>query len=333
MSGFRRWLIALVVLLLGRKQRAPRLSDRERIVPPGAPDRGAEWLLLALLLAAAGAAVGFIVVYSFNHLGHQTQYLGLALGLAFAFAAAAFLVVAKRLIVSEELQHEYPLPSHPSAREEIEQLVDESGDRFTRKRLLLAGAGTAAGAIGAALVVPVLSLGPFLDTDPFYETPWRRGVRLVDEAGKPFLLGDVEPETFYTAYAEGASKEQLGSPIVVVRFDPAELDLPAARRDWAPGGVVAYSKICTHAGCAIAIFRKPTFPAVEPGPALICPCHYSTFDPTRGAKVIFGPAGRPLPQLPLTVDGKGQLRAVGNFSGPVGPSWWGVRTRKPRNPS
>ena len=333
MSVLRRWAIALFVLLLGRKQRAPRLADRERIVPEGAPDQPAEWLLLALLLAAAGASVGFIVVYSFNHLGHQTQYLGLALGLAFAFVAAAFLVVAKRLIVSEELEHEYPLPSHPSAREEIEQLVDESGDRFTRKRLLLAGAGTAAGAIGAALVVPVLSLGPFLDTDPFYDTPWRRGVRLVDEAGRPFLLDEVEPETFYTAYAEGAGKEQIGSPIVVVRFDPAELDLPAARSDWTPGGVVAYSKICTHAGCAIAIFRKPTFPAVEPGPALICPCHYSTFDQTRAAKVTFGPAGRPLPQLPLAVDGKGQLRAAGNFSGPVGPSWWGVRTRKPRNPS
>ena len=83
MSGIRRWAIALGVLLLGRKKRQPRFADRTRIVPPGDPDPRAEWLVLLLLLAAAGAAVGFIVFYSFNHLAHQTQYLGLALGLGY----------------------------------------------------------------------------------------------------------------------------------------------------------------------------------------------------------------------------------------------------------
>jgi ubiquinol-cytochrome c reductase iron-sulfur subunit len=333
-SALRRWAIALGVLFLGRKQRQPRFPERARIVPPGETDPRAEWLVLGLLLCAAVAAAGFIVVYSFNHLAHQTQYLGLALGLSFAFVAAALIVVARQLVVTEELEEDYPLPGHPTTQEELEQLVVESGDRFTRKRLLLAGAGAAAGALGAALVVPALSLGPFLDTDAFYETPWRRGVRLVDERGRPFLLGEIERETFYTAYPEGAGREELGSPLVVVRFEPAQLHLPAQRRGWAPGGVVAYSKICTHAGCAIALFRKPTFPPVDPGPALVCPCHYSTFDPTRAAKVIFGPAGRPLPQLPLFLNREnGELRAAGNFSGPVGPSWWGVRTRKPSNPS
>jgi len=334
MNALRRWAIALGVLALGRKQRRPRFADRPRIVPPGAPDPRAEWLVLGLLLGAAAAAAGFVVVYSFNHLSHQTQYLGLSLGLAFAFTAAALVVVAKRLVVTEELEEDYPVPGHPTTQEELEQLVAEGGDRFTRKRLLLTGAGAAAGALGAALVVPALSLGPFFDTDALYETPWRRGRRLVDEHGKPFLLDELERETFYTAYPEGADKEEVGSPLVVVRFEPSELHLPAGRRDWAPGGVVAYSKICTHAGCAIALFRKPTFPVVEPGPALICPCHYSTFDPTRGAKVIFGPAGRPLPQLPLLLDREnGELLAAGNFSGPVGPSWWGVRSKAPRNPS
>jgi quinol---cytochrome c reductase iron-sulfur subunit len=332
-SALRRWAIALGVLLLGRKKRQPRFADRPRIVPSGEPDPRAEWLVLALLLCATVAAVGFIVLYAFNHLAHQTQYLGLALGLAFAFVAVALIVVGKRLVVTEELEEDYPLPGHPTAQEELEQLVSESGDRFTRKRLLLTGAGAAAGAIGAALVVPALSLGPLFDTGALYETPWRRGILLVDEHGKPLLLDEIERETFYTAYPQGADKELLGSPLVVVRFDPAELHLPAQRRGWAPGGVVAYSKICTHAGCAIALFRKPTFPVVEPGPALICPCHYSTFDPTRGAKVIFGPAGRALPQLPLAVDSSGVLRAAGNFSGPVGPSWSGVRSKAPRNPS
>ena len=333
MNPLRRWAIAAGVLFVGRKKRQPRFSDRPRIVPSGEPDPRAEWIVLALLLAAAAAAVGFIVVYSFNHLAHQTQYLGLALGLAFAFIATALVVVGKRLVVTEAVEEDYPLPGHPAAQEELEQLVEESGDRFTRKRLLLVGGTAAAGALGAALVVPALSLGPLFDSAGLYETPWRRGVRLVDERGKPLLLDEIESETFYTAYPQGADKELLGSPVVVVRFDPSDLHLPPERRDWAPGGVVAYSKICTHAGCAIALFRKPTFPVVEPRPALICPCHYSTFDPTRAAKVIFGPAGRPLPQLPLAAGSDGVLIAAGNFSGPVGPSWSGVRSKSPRNPS
>ena len=66
---------------------------------------------------------------------------------------------------------------------------------------------------------------------------------------------------------------------------------------------------------------------VEPKDALVCPCHYSTFDPFTGGTVIYGPAGRPLPQLPLEIDGDGNLRAAGNFSARVGPSWWNVRSR------
>jgi ubiquinol-cytochrome c reductase iron-sulfur subunit len=104
--------------------------------------------------------------------------------------------------------------------------------------------------------------------------------------------------------------------------------LPSSRADWAPDGITAYSKICTHAGCAIALFRKPQFRPVDRPPGLVCPCHYSTFDPATGGTVVYGPAGRALPQLPLTIDERGNLRAGGNFSDPVGPSWWGVRNRK-----
>lgn len=112
---------------------------------------------------------------------------------------------------------------------------------------------------------------------------------------------------------------------MVVRLAPDAVRLPPERAGWAPEGILAYSKICTHAGCAIALYRTPTFGPTQPGPALVCPCHYSTFDPATGGEVLFGPAGRNLPQLPLTVDPAGELRAGANFSGPVGPSWWGVR--------
>jgi ubiquinol-cytochrome c reductase iron-sulfur subunit len=324
-----RWVVVALVLLLGRVP-FRRRQPRERIVPPGAPDRRAETLVVLLLLAAAACAIAFPVVYGFDSIPHQTQFLGLSLGLALAFLAAACVVIAHRLVVTEQLEEDYP-GTHPEEQEEIDQIVEESGDRFTRKRLLYVAGGAAGGALGVAFLTPAASLGPILDVDPLFRTPWRRGVRLVDEQNRPFRADDVEEETFYTAYPEGASKEDLASPLVVVRLAVSELHLPGDRRGWAPRGIVAYSKICTHAGCAIALYRKPTFPDVEPKPALVCPCHYSTFDPAAAGKVLFGPAGRPLPQLPLAVDGAGMLRAAGNYSGPVGPSWWGVRNRKARS--
>jgi ubiquinol-cytochrome c reductase iron-sulfur subunit len=191
--------------------------------------------------------------------------------------------------------------------------VVEGGSRFTRKRLVLLAGGGALGALGLAALTPLLSLGPALDPEELTKTPWFRGRRLVDEEGRPLAADAVEAGSFYTAYPEGADRELIGSPVVVVRIR---------------AGVVAYSKICTHAGCAISLYRKPTFPDVQPGPALVCPCHYSTFDPAQDGKVLFGPAGRPLPRLPLETDRAGNLRAAGNFNGPVGPSWWGVRNRK-----
>ena len=326
----KRWLIALVVLVLGRLRRRPRLPEPERIVPPGQPDRRAENLVLLLFGGAALCAAGFIAVYAWDSIPNQTQFLGLALGLALAFVSAACIVIAKRLVVTEELEEEYG-GTDPEEEQALVELVDQSGDRFTRRRLLvLAGAG-AGTALGAALLAPAASLGPILDVSSLYRTPWRRGVRLVDEAGNPLHADDVEEDTFYTAYPEHADREQMGAPLVVIRLQPAALRLPMPRHGWAPHGILAYSKICTHAGCAIALYRKPTFPAVEPRPALVCPCHYSTFDVANGGGVIFGPAGRALPQLPLAIDAAGDLRAAGNFSGPVGPSWWGVRNHCPRS--
>ena len=326
----KRWLVAAVVLLLGRGRARARLRGRDRIVPPGFPDRRAENAVVALFALAALSAVGFTVVYAVESIPNQTQFLGLALGLAFAFVAAACILLGKRLVVTEDNEEEYG-QTNPGEQEHLEQLVQESGDRITRKRLLVLAGGAAGTALGVALVTPAASLGPFLDVNSFYRTPWRRGVRLVDELGRVFHVDDVEEETFYTAYPEHADREQMGAPLVVVRLKPAQLQLPSDRRGWAPDGIVAYSKICTHAGCAISLYRKPTFPPVEPKPALVCPCHYSTFDPAAAGKVLFGPAGRPLPQLPLQVGGSGALEAAGNFSGPVGPSWWGVRNHGARS--
>jgi ferric-dicitrate binding protein FerR (iron transport regulator) len=187
----KRWLIALVVLVLGRLRRRPRLERERRIVPPGSPDRRAENVVLLLFGCATLCAAAVVVVYAWDAIPNQTQFLGLALGLAFAFISAACIVIGKRLVVTEELEEDYSVP-HPDDQSALEQLVEESGDRFTRKRLLfLAGAG-AGTALGAALLAPAASLGPVFDVSSLYRTPWRRGVRLVDEAGRALRADDVE---------------------------------------------------------------------------------------------------------------------------------------------
>ena len=327
MSRFRDAVVSGLVLLVSGGRARARRAGRQRIVSPGPKEPRAELLAIAFLLLAALCAAGFVAVYALDRIGNETQYLGLSLGLSLFFVALALTVVSKRLVVDEELTEQYPPPEHEEETEKLEQILEESGSRFTRGGLFKLALGGAGAALGVALLVPAASLGPVLDVARFYGTPWRRGRRLVDEAGKPYRADEIEQAAFYTAYPEGADKEQMGAPIIVVRLDPADLKLPPERRNWAPGGILAYSKICTHAGCAINLYRKPTYPPVEPKPAFVCPCHYSTFDPAEAGKVLFGPAGRPLPQLPLEIDPRGELRAAGNFSGPVGPSWWGVRNR------
>jgi ubiquinol-cytochrome c reductase iron-sulfur subunit len=327
----KRWLAALAVLILGRGRRKPRVVDeREPIVRPAFPARRAEGFIALALIAAALCAAAFPVVYAVDAIPAQTQFLGLSLGLAFLFLAAASIGLAKR-VVDDETEEEYKAPTNPEEQEELEQIFAETGERFTRRKLLWTAGGAAGAALGAALLTPAASLGPIFHTGSLYTTPWRRGRRLVDEVGRVLRADDIEEGVMYTAFPERADREQMGAPLLVVRLKPVQLRLPSERKGWAPEGIVAYSKICTHAGCAISLYRKPTFPVVEPHSAFVCPCHYSTFDPAQAGKVIFGPAGRDLPQLPLELGSGGELRAGGNFSGPVGPSWWGVRRHGPRS--
>jgi ubiquinol-cytochrome c reductase iron-sulfur subunit len=322
-----QWLFALIVGRLLRRRPPPESSQKEpeRIVPEGTLQRRAENLVLVLLALAVVFGLGFIVVYAeFSPHGMSNSLLGISLGGSLVWIALTLTVVAKRLVVTEELEDDYP-EQHPEKQREVAQIVHESGSRMTRKRLLIGAGAAAGGTLGLAALTPALSLGPVWDTTPLDQTPWRRGVRLVDNEGKPLGADDIEHQSYYTAFAEGADKELLGASVVVIRLDPDKLHLPPGRSGWAPSGILAFSKICTHAGCAVALYRNPKFPPVQPSPALVCPCHYSTFDPFTGGTVTYGPAGRPLPQLPLMIDEVGHLRAAGTFSARVGPSWWNVR--------
>jgi ubiquinol-cytochrome c reductase iron-sulfur subunit len=321
MKTLLKWLFALVVVVRGVR-RARDEPPPERIVARADAHPGAELVVAALLVAAAAAAAVSAVAYG---VGWSTQAFGGALAGALGLLAAALVVAAKTFVPTEELDESYPPEAHPGEQSAVARIVRESGDGITRKRLLGGAAGLAGGAIGVALLAPVVSLGPVFDTSRLNESPWRRGRALVDEDGRPLIADDIGTGTFYTAFPQGADRKAIASPVILVRLDPRELRLPPERAGWAPEGIVAYSKICTHAGCAIALYRKPLFEPTEPRPALVCPCHYSTFDPAAGGKVLFGPAGRPLPQLPLQIDDRRRLVAAGDYAGPPGPAWWGVR--------
>jgi ubiquinol-cytochrome c reductase iron-sulfur subunit len=327
MSKARNYFLSALVLLVGRR-RSTQPRDTSRIVPPGTPNRRAESAALGLLFLGSLLALAFVVIYIVDAIPDDTQLLGVSLGLALICIAASLVIVARKVIVTEELMHPYPPEEHSYEQELVEEIVEESADPLTRRRLLKLGLISAGGALGLAAITPALSFGP-LRTKSLYLTPWRKGRRLVDEQNRPLRAVDIEEKSFYTAFPEGASKEELGAPLVLVRLPVHSLRLPPDLAGYDANGIVAYSKICTHAGCAISMYRVPLFQPDEPRAALVCPCHYSTFDPADGGSVTFGPAGRALPMLPLTVDAKGYLRAQGTFNGAIGPSWSGVRSRRP----
>jgi ubiquinol-cytochrome c reductase iron-sulfur subunit len=282
---------------------------------------GVQRAVVLLLVGCAACGFGFLALFVLHP---QTQLLGLALGLALALLAGALILAGRRLVPQETLVEERPRPQDDREVREVAARVDASLDGITRRGLLAGAAGVAGAGLTAAVVIPVVALGPGVE-DQLSHTPWRAGRALVDDEESPILASDVRPGSFITAFPRHADKDNLGSPVIVVRVDPSELRPPAARAGWAPEGIMAYSKICTHAACAISLFRSPLNPSTETrGPALVCPCHYSTFDVLDGGSVEFGPAGRALPQLPLAIDAAtGVLIAAGPMSGPVGPSWWG----------
>jgi ubiquinol-cytochrome c reductase iron-sulfur subunit len=323
----RRLLRAIVAVLLLRRRKPPPPVEE------GGPEEGrpfhrevgarprAEAIVVALLLASAVASVAFVVVL-FS--GADTQLLGIALALALGLFGAALTVAASGLVPREQAIEARPGLAHPEAQPPVEERLRSTREGVSRRRLLGA-AGVAAGTtLAAAVAAPVTSLGPAVGNS-VVDTPWRRGRRLVGEDGRPLLADDVSAAAFVTAFPEGADARELGSPVIVVREDPATLRLPRERRGWAPEGIVAYSKICTHAGCALALYRRPLYEPTSEPPGIACPCHYSVFDPRTGGTVVSGPAGRELPQLPLEIGPGRELRAGGGFSGPIGPSWWAVR--------
>jgi ubiquinol-cytochrome c reductase iron-sulfur subunit len=183
--------------------------------------------------------------------------------------------------------------------------------------------------IGALVLSPLPAVVLFRDLAPAADpvpllkhTMWKEGVRLTkDPSGTPIKASDVTLGSAMHVIPEGLNEshekleEKAKAAVLVMRLKPEDLQISEGREDWNYDGIVAYSKICTHVGCPVALYEQQTH-------HLLCPCHQSQFDITREAEVIFGPAKRPLPQLPITVDDEGYLVARSDFTEPVGPSFW-----------
>jgi ubiquinol-cytochrome c reductase iron-sulfur subunit len=319
-----RRLAFLIGALRGlRDGAAARPADEREHVDPRRRelphDPRAELIVALLLLATGALGVTFAVAIA---LRGDTQVLGLALGGALACLSAALILAGKRVFPQEvEVEHRTPM-SDPVAEHDVAGHLAASVDGISRRRLLAGAAGAAGVGLAAAAALPAASLGP--GAGVLGRSPWRHGTRLMTSDGRPLRAQDIPLGSFETAFPEGADPRELGSPVVLVHIAPETIDLPPERRGWAHGGILAFSKICTHAGCAVSLFRYPVDEDTSKGPALVCPCHYSTFDVRKAARPIFGPAVRALPQLPIYADASGELRAGGPLSGSVGPSWWRV---------
>jgi ubiquinol-cytochrome c reductase iron-sulfur subunit len=140
----------------------------------------------------------------------------------------------------------------------------------------------------------------------------------VTSTGAPVPIESEQLDQLATVFPEGFVGVD-DSQVILLRVDPELLSDSTA--EGSVEGWVAYSKICSHAGCSVGLLsmdnREP-----EVVRELVCPCHQSAFDPLDGARPVGGPAPRPLAQLPLSVDADGFLIASAPFSGPVGPITW-----------
>lgn len=276
--------------------------------PP--PARTARRVTL-LFLTSLAASVAFAVAYS---VAASIQVLGLTLGIAMLALGAGMAVWSKRLMPQGPFVEERPdlEPTPEEERAAAEAFV--SGERAIGRRKLLGPLfAAAAGMLGLVVLWPVRSLGP-RPGSALRVTGWRRGARVVNELGQPVRADDLEVGGVITAFPEGHVRS-ADAQTIIVRVADAVLRPPAGREDWAPGGHLAYSKVCTHAGCPVGLYQADSH-------VLICPCHQAAFDVLDAARPVFGPATRPLPQLPLEVDGEGFLVARGDFSEPVGPGFW-----------
>ena len=317
----------------------PAHVHRRADTDPKAAARAERQVAILFALSALGT---LILIYSYIFIKDDVfifipimgdtnlHQLGIGMGMAIAlFCIGAGLIHwAKTLMPDEEViaqRHEFKSEDEDRA-EFVDTVKAGAADAGLGRRPLIKR--TLGAALGLSALTPVLllrDLGP-LPGDDLKKTNWKKGTRLVTDPGdRPIRPEDLEVGAVAQTLPEfPAGKERhlddvAKDAVLLIRLRPEEFNLDAERLSWTHEGIIAFSKICSHMGCAVALYEQQT-------KHLLCPCHQSTFDVTRAAKVIFGPAARPLPQLNITVDEEGYLVAAAPFNEAVGPSFWGRLT-------
>lgn len=287
----------------------------------------------------------FVFIPFFGHLNVQHTLFGLFLGLSLLGIGLGAVHWAKTLMPDEEtIEYRHPMRSTDEARQGVADVLAHGADKSQIKRrpLIKMAGGAALGLFAIPPLVQIVAeLGPLEKTGQLRDTFWQKGMRLMrDPEGTPIKASDLSlgtvmhvlPEYIETPldklpeqYAPhggpynndqdlSVMERKAKAPVLLMRLK--EEDFKVAKvREWGFHGIVAYNKICTHAGCPVGLYEQQTH-------HLLCPCHQSTFDVTKDCEVIFGPAKRPLPQLKITVDDEGYLIADQGFTVPVGPSHW-----------
>jgi ubiquinol-cytochrome c reductase iron-sulfur subunit len=214
------------------------------------------------------------------------------------------------------VQEREPLTSTTEEREQFAESFGRGAGELERRRFLRRMLTGAVSALGVALLFPIRSLGPN-PGNSLEHTAWGRGSRAVDADSKPVHVTDVAVGGVVTVFPEGHAGDATAQT-VLIRAAAEPVVTRLGRETWSPQGYLAYSKVCTHAGCPVGLYEHRT-------QQLLCPCHQSLFDVLTGAKPVFGPAPRSLPQLPLEVDEQGYLRSQSDYLEPVGPTFWNRR--------
>ncbi|MFT4188166.1 MAG: Rieske 2Fe-2S domain-containing protein [Aeromicrobium sp.] len=324
----------------------------EPIADPGLPEhhyrvtdvdeaqsRRTERQISAMFVIASLLAVGFFVAYftvefdtTFLGWSAQNVALGGTLGGSLLLIGLGIIQWAKKIMSDHEMiELRHPAKSSDDDREavlaDLNAGIQES--QIARRPLLrntLLGSLAALALPGAALL---WDLGPV----PYghSQTVWRKGMRVVnDVSGLPMKPSDLEvgqlvnaePAAFFPG-PDGEEAEVHGhdllaakakAAVIVVRMRPEDITPEKGKENWGVDGILCYSKICTHVGCPISLWEQQTH-------HLLCPCHQSTFDLADNGKAVFGPAYRPLPQLPLKIDSEGYLVAQSDFPDIVTPSY------------
>jgi ubiquinol-cytochrome c reductase iron-sulfur subunit len=267
--------------------------------------------------------VGIVLIIAFGAcfwINAQPWKLGATLGGGMFFLGVGLIAWGKYLMPQGPFVEErHSLANTQTDRDAFAAAIVERGGDVIKRRKLLGGLlGGGLGIFSVVALFPVLrSLGP-LPKSTLDHTDWAEGSYVVDQSGRRVQVGDLAVGSITTVFPEGTQDSDRGQAVnqtVLIRLSNENFTTQKGRETWAPKGYVAYSKLCTHLGCPVGLYEQQL-------QLLVCPCHQSTFNVNNGAIPQFGPAPRPLPQLPLYIDASGYLRAQSDFHTPVGPGFW-----------